>query len=90
MDPSISFTSNASKENNTIINSNNSIIIDDNMHTNLNNESNSEVIKDFNNKSFKLNDKNSDIYIIQNQLFTRTLLSIQDNKDREMLVKCTM
>jgi hypothetical protein len=43
----------------------------------------------YNNKDFKLNDEESNIYIVKNNLITRTLLPINPNKGREVLVKCT-
>jgi len=60
MEPFFSFTFNTFDDNNTIIISENEAYIE------LNNEFNLEFkgFKDFNNKSFKLNNKNSDIYII--------------------------
>jgi hypothetical protein len=44
----------------------------------------------YNKEDFKLElDKDSKIYIFKNSLFTRTLLAIKPNTEREMLIQCT-
>jgi hypothetical protein len=77
------------------------LIIDNNLNeltTQLTNQSNTKSntksnikssfnLKNFNDKSFKLNNKNSSAYIIKEGLITRTLLPIIKNKDREMRVQ---
>jgi hypothetical protein len=76
--------------NTKLINSNNELInLSDNENdTEINTES-SFNLKDYNNKSFKLNDEKSSAYILKEKLFIRTLLPINPEKDREMLVQCT-
>ena len=46
---------------------------------------------DYNSKDFTLEpDSESLIYIFRNGLFTRSLLPIIKNQDRQILVKCTL
>ena len=76
------------------INSNPKLInLSDNENDNeINNEINNESsfnFKDYNKKSFKLNDEQSSAYILKEKLFIRILLPINPENDREMLVQCT-
>jgi hypothetical protein len=74
------------------------IIHSDSETTNLNspiesaiNTSQHDRYKDspYNQPDFKLPTEDIGIYIFDNGLFTRTLLNIDYNKDREMLIQCT-
>src|SRR6266511_3405931 len=74
---------------NELINSNTSQPTSDITMSNINTIT-SNIFKDsiYNNPNYILDDSN--IYIFKNGLFTRSLLNIDYNKEREMLIKCTI
>ncbi|KAI0502712.1 hypothetical protein F5B22DRAFT_632327 [Xylaria bambusicola] len=81
------FSNNEINSNNELPNSNNELITlsENDVESTAKSSINS---KDYNNKSFQLNDENSSIYILKEGLFIRTLLPINPNKERKMIVKC--
>ncbi|KAI1418877.1 hypothetical protein F5Y12DRAFT_780835 [Xylaria sp. FL1777] len=92
MDSSFSFTSDTTNENTSVILNNTAISINEsNSDSELTTNSAKNLLyKTYNNESFKLNDEHSDIYIIREKLFIRTLLPINKEKDREIIVQCTL
>jgi hypothetical protein len=53
---------------------------------NSNAKSFNALFTDLNNKSFKLNDNETNIYILKEKLFTRTLLPINKNKPHKIVI----
>lgn len=65
------------------------IISDNNTQENTIKKTNKKI--DYNHPDFQLEpDEKSTIYIFKNNLFTRELLPIIKDKERQILIKCTL